>query len=166
MGMGPRWRDRLTGLIILWALAFIWLAVDLATKSWALHVLAGGEREVIPGFLWFNLVRNPGAAFGLLPAGRPLFIAMTALMIGVGILAPLLLDMRRLGLGHIGLGLLVGGGMGNLFDRVFRDGLVVDFIDTRFWPIFNVADIGIVIGTGITLIYLISYLLSTEVKRA
>lgn len=159
-------RDRLASLVLLWLVALTWLALDLFSKNWALQALPGGEREVLEGLLWFNLVRNPGAAFGLLPEGRPFLITMTLVMVLSGLLAPLLLDMRRPGVAHLGLGLLVGGGLGNLYDRLFRDGFVVDFIDFRFWPIFNIADIGIVVGTGVTLVFLISHLLRTEVKEA
>jgi len=151
--------SRAGSLLAVWVTALAWLAADLASKAWALKVLAGTEREVIPGLLWFDLVRNPGAAFGLLPGGRPLFIALAVLLLGVGVWAPLVLDMRRPGLGHLGLGLLVGGGMGNLFDRVFRGGLVVDFVDFRFWPVFNVADIGIVVGTALVVVFLACRLL-------
>jgi signal peptidase II len=153
-------------LLAVWVTALVWLAADLASKTWALRVLAGAEREVIPGLLWFDLVRNPGAAFGLLPGGRPLFIALAVLLLGVGVWAPVVLDMRRLGLGHLGLGLLVGGGMGNLFDRVFRGGLVVDFIDFRFWPVFNIADIGIVVGTVLVAVFLASGLFRPRTDAA
>jgi len=150
---------------VVWGLALFWLAADLTTKTWALGALAGGEIEAVPGLVWFNLIRNPGAAFGLLPGGRALFMSLTVFLLGVGVWAPLALGMKRLGLGHVGLGLLVGGALGNLYDRVFRGGLVVDFIDLKFWPVFNVADIGIVVGTGLVVIYLVSGVLTMEVPR-
>lgn len=150
---------RWTSLAVIWSIALIWITADFITKVWALETLAAGDIEVVPGILWFNLARNPGAAFSLLPGGRPLFIAMSVLLLGVGFWAPFALNLRRFSLGHLGLGLLVGGGAGNLIDRVFRDGLVVDFIDFRFWPIFNIADIGIVSGTILILWFLVRDLL-------
>lgn len=146
--------SRVASVAAIWGLALVWLLVDILTKEWALEALAPGPREVVPGLLWLNLTRNAGAAFGLLPAGRPLFIAMALLLLGVGVWAPLALNIRRIGLGHAGLGLLVGGGLGNLVDRVFREGLVVDFIDFRVWPVFNVADMGIVTGTALVVLFL------------
>jgi len=146
---------RLSCLGAVWAVALAWCLVDLLTKEWALRTLWAGEKEVIPGVLWFNLVRNPGAAFGLLPQGQPFFIATAVLLIGVGVWAPLAVGGRGFGPGHLGLGLLVGGGLGNLVDRAFREGLVVDFIDFRVWPVFNLADTGIVVGTCLVLFYLL-----------
>jgi len=156
--------NRRAGLLVVWGLALLWLAIDVAAKTWALDALAGGEMEVVPGLMWFNLIRNPGAAFGLLPGGQALFIPLSLLLIGVGVWAPLTLEMRRFGVGHLGLGLLVGGGMGNLYDRIFREGLVVDFIDVRFWPVFNVADIGIVVGTGLVVLFLVLGIFRREVS--
>lgn len=151
-----------------WGVALAWFGADLLTKTWALRVLAYGEREIVPGVLWFNLVRNPGAAFGLFPRGQLVFTVVTVLLVGVGVWAPLALEGRGrgAGLGHVGLGILVGGGLGNLFDRVFRGGLVVDFIDFRVWPIFNLADTGIVVGTVLVFIYLVWGLLRPGAKAA
>ncbi len=150
---------RLAGLIPVWAVALGWVVLDQVVKAWALGALWAGQREVIPGVLWFNLTRNPGAAFGLFPRGQAFFIGVNVLLVGVGVWVPLVMGAKRWSLGHIGLGLLLGGGIGNLVDRVFREGQVVDFIDFRFWPVFNFADIGIVVGTAIVLIYLASSLL-------
>lgn len=159
-GRSPATRlpERLARLGVVWAVALGWLVLDQVVKIWALGALWAGERLVIPGVLWFNLARNPGAAFGLFPRGQVFFIGVTVLLIGVGVWAPLVMDAKRWSLGHIGLGVLVGGGIGNLVDRVFRGGQVVDFIDFRFWPVFNLADTGIVVGTALVFIYLASSL--------
>ncbi len=154
--------DKLARLAGVWGVALAWLIVDMVSKAWALRTLYAGERALIPGVLWLNLVRNPGAAFGLFPRGQVFFVAMTLLLVGVGIWAPLVMTGKRFTIGHVGLGLLVGGGVGNLFDRVFRAGLVVDFIDFRFWPVFNLADTGIVVGTGLVLIYLLVTILRSD----
>jgi signal peptidase II len=157
----PEFAARLCGV---WGTALVWTALDQLVKQWALTALWSGEREVIAGVLWFNLVRNPGAAFGLFPGGKGFFVAIGVLLIGVGVWAPLVMGGKRLSLGVMGLGVLVGGGVGNLMDRLFRGGQVVDFIDFRFWPIFNFADMGIVIGTGLVFIYLVRNLFRPEAK--
>lgn len=167
-GASPFSSGKAARLGIVWGVALAWFGADLATKAWALRFLVHGEREVVPGVLWFNLVRNPGAAFGLFPRGQVVFMVVTVLLLGVGVWAPLVLEGRGRGvsLGHVGLGILVGGGLGNLFDRVFRAGLVVDFIDFRFWPIFNLADTGIVVGTALVFICLVWGLLRPGAKAA
>ncbi len=158
-------RDRLPGLAVVWGLALVWVVLDQLSKQWALGALAAGQQEIIPGFLYFTLARNPGAAFSLLPGGRVLFITLTFFLLGVGIWAPLALgDAKRPWVATLGFALLVGGALGNLVDRLFRDGLVVDFIDVRFWPIFNLADTGICVGSGIVLLYLVWNLFRPEVK--
>lgn len=151
-------------LCVVWGTALVWTALDQLVKQWALSALWSGEREVISGLLWFNLVRNPGAAFGLFPGGKGFFVAIGVLLIGVGVWAPLVMGGKRFNLGLVGLGVLVGGGVGNLMDRLFRGGQVVDFIDFRFWPIFNFADMGIVIGTGLVFVYLVRNLFRPEAK--
>ena len=151
-------------LCVVWGTALVWTALDQIVKQWALSALWSGEREVISGFLWFNLVRNPGAAFGLFPGGKGFFVAIGVLLIGVGVWAPLVMGGKRFNLGLVGLGVLVGGGVGNLMDRLFRGGQVVDFIDFRFWPIFNFADMGIVVGTVLVFVYLVRNLFRPEAK--
>ncbi len=160
---GKAWLARLPGgakrLLVVWVTALLWLAIDQIVKVWALNTLWAGEVEVIPGILWFNLTRNPGAAFGLFPRGQAFLIGVSVLLIGVGVFAPLVMGGRRISLGTLGLGLLVGGGVGNFVDRIFRGGQVVDFVDFRVWPVFNVADMGIVMGTALVFLYLVAGLL-------
>lgn len=129
-------------------LALVVVAVDQLTKSWAVRALADGEQHVWWLLQW-NLSYNHGAAFGL---GR----GVTPIILGIGIVMVVaLLGLGRLAaerwLGAVALGLLLGGAVGNLIDRLFRDtgGAVVDFIDFWRWPIFNIADIGITVGAGL-----------------
>jgi signal peptidase II len=145
---------RIAELLPVWSVALGWALIDQIVKVWALGALRASEREIIPSVLWLNLTRNPGAAFGLFPHGQVFFILVAVFLMGVGVWAPLVMGGRRWDTGRLGLGLLVGGGLGNLIDRVFRGGEVVDFIDFRFWPVFNVADMGIVTGTVLVFIYL------------
>ncbi|MDN5294162.1 MAG: signal peptidase [Eubacteriales bacterium] len=99
---------------------------------------------VLPGIFHLTYVRNPGAAFGFFPDRTPFFIAVTFL-----ILFLVFLFYRRLPpekkWQRLALGLMVGGACGNLIDRL-RVGEVIDFLDFRIWPVFNVADMAITAG--------------------
>jgi len=132
------------------ALAALVLVVDQATKAIVSSALAPGERvDLVLGFQLAD-VRNTGIAFGLLADGQGVVIAVTAFALAL-ILAYFALNPGRPGL-WVGVGLLVGGAVGNLADRVHADE-VTDFLDPPLWPAFNVADIAIV--TGILLIVLV-----------
>ena len=124
------------------------LVLDQLSKWWATETL---DTEVIDlvGSLRLKLVLNYGAAFSL-TQGRGAVISLLAL----GVVALLLRNGRHAThpLAAVALGLVLGGAIGNLADRAFRagDGFlgggVVDFIDLQWWPIFNVADMGVVCG--------------------
>jgi signal peptidase II len=119
------------------------VALDQVSKAIAASALGPGERvDLVLGFELAD-VRNTGIAFGLLADGRSLVLAVTAVAL-VLILGYFALNPSRPGL-WIGVGLLVGGALGNLTDRV-RVNEVVDFLDPPAWPAFNVADIAIVAG--------------------
>ncbi|MDI6709386.1 MAG: signal peptidase II [Thermoanaerobacterales bacterium] len=126
-----------------------WLAVltlvglDQLTK-WAVTVfLTRGESvPLIPGVLWLTHARNPGAAFNLFPGHGAALVMVTLIVIAVAVaFHRRLLD---LGLG-LPLALILSGGLGNLLDRL-RLGQVIDFLDLRFWPVFNLADVYISLG--------------------
>jgi signal peptidase II len=120
------------------------VAIDQGSKAIATSLVARGDREELLPFLAFENTRNKGVAFGL--AGD-----VSALLIGamlVGLLALLVFLAARAS--HrtalwLAAGMLVGGALGNLADRV-RDGAVTDFIDLPLWPTFNLADLAIVAG--------------------
>lgn len=118
---------------------------DQGTKQMALDELADGPVHLIEGALSLSLHFNPGGAFGIM-RGVPSFFLVSTLVIAVAIL----FWARHLeGRGHlVPLGLVLGGGLGNVIDRIFRDtgGKVVDFIDLHVWPVFNLADSAICIG--------------------
>jgi len=112
----------------------------------------GGPIAILGGKVLIDLVHNTGAAFGVLPNQTVLFI-----VIALAIVTALIVSYRRLARGpatlRLGLGLVLGGAVGNLLDRV-RLGYVIDFIDLRWWPVFNVADSCIVIGVMILVVTL------------
>lgn len=125
------------------------VVLDQSTKWWALQALDGGRVIDIFWTLRLRLVFNTGAAFSTFQGLGPLLgIA------GAAVAATLLLN-RRLVRGRVSavcVGSVAGGALGNLADRLLRagdgflSGAVVDFIDVQWWPVWNVADMGVVVG--------------------
>ncbi|MFT7646003.1 MAG: signal peptidase II [Candidatus Poriferisodalaceae bacterium] len=130
------------------------LAIDQATKIWALSALSDGPIEVV-WKLRFLLVHNPGFAFSRGQGLGPLLGVLAVVIAVVLWRAKAKVD----GLPALAsIGLVVGGALGNLADRLFRGeawlrGSVVDFIDFQFWPVFNVADMAIVVGVGMMMFF-------------
>ncbi|MCW2277231.1 signal peptidase II [Heliophilum fasciatum] len=127
----------------------------LALDRWSKYLVQSrmAEHESIP--LWpdvFHLtyILNPGAAFGIFAHQRWLFIGITVLvLLGILLAAWKLTDDHVLL--RLGLALQAGGAVGNFIDRV-QSGLVIDFLDFRIWPIFNIADIAITVGVALLII--------------
>lgn len=142
--------DRLAALGIA---AFV-VVVDQMTKAWALETLGNRAIVVIEDFLRFTLVRNPGGAFSSFQNSGT-FIAIAAVGVVFIILYMVGGVPRRTDV--VALGLILGGAVGNLMDRVVRgegvlDGEVIDWIDWWFIPTFNVADAAITIGVVMLLV--------------
>jgi signal peptidase II len=126
------------------ALAGVVVAADQVTKAAVVANLAVGEQADLPLGIELVRVANNGVAFGLLEDASDavvLAVTLTALAVVLGWFAT---DAGRRRL-WIGVGLLTGGALGNLADRV-RDGAVIDFIDLPLWPAFNLADVAITAG--------------------
>lgn len=125
--------------------------LDQVTKSWALASLRDAPIELF-WTLRLRLAFNTGAAFSL-GSGFPwLFVVLGFLVLGV---LAVLVVRSDLAMGPVvALGLVAGGAIGNLADRVLRDhdGAVVDFIDLQWWPVFNLADASICVGIGLLLL--------------
>lgn len=123
--------------------------LDWASKHWiATHLLPGASITVIPGFFSLTLVENSGAAFGLLQRQTLLFVVIALMVVGLIVTYGRAAARRQPALG-IALGLLLGGAVGNLVDRILH-GRVIDFLDFHVWPfVFNFADAAIVIGGAI-----------------
>ena len=143
----PGTRPRRTALLA--AIAVVVLALDVATKVWVVAELEGRRSiELLGGELFLRVSRNTGAAFSFAPSATLLFTAVAVVVIVV--IARISARLRSVGWA-LSLGLLLGGATGNLIDRLFRDpgpgrGAVVDFIALGWFPSFNVADSGIVVG--------------------
>lgn len=147
---------------LLAAVASALFVLDLVTKVIAVATLEGREEpvRVLGGLVFFQLLRNPGAAFSM-ATGMTWVLALVAICVVVAIIW-LARRLRSTGWA-IGLGLVLAGALGNLVDRIFRapgplQGHVVDFVSLfapngEVWPVFNVADSGIVVG-GILIVLL------------
>ena len=138
---------RLTRLLA--AVAGLVLALDALTKYLVVeHLEHQDPIRLLGGALLLSVSRNSGAAFSFAQGATVLFTAVAFVVVVV-----IVRTARQLGSAAwaTSLGLLLGGATGNLVDRVFRDpgpgrGAVVDWIDFRIWPVFNVADSAIVLG--------------------
>lgn len=127
------------------------LLLDVVTKVLAvMHLRPGEAVRILGDLLRLYLIRNPGAAFSI---GQGATWVFTVLAVGVLIfLFVAVIPGLRQGGWAIGLGLIVAGIAGNLVDRLFRapgfaQGHVIDFLQLPYWPIFNIADMGVVFGT-------------------
>lgn len=132
----------------LWILIASIVVADQLTKHWALNRLSGDRTIDLVGSLRFNLAFNRGMAFSQATGAGPVIGAL-----GFVIVIVIVLWLRRsaTGVAAVAAGMIVGGAIGNLIDRLFRGeawlrGAVVDFIDLQWFPIFNIADSAISIG--------------------
>ena len=140
---GKRWNVvfSLTALLI--------IAADQLSKIWIRSTLVLGKSLPETGLFRLTRIHNTGAAFGLLQ-GQSFALSIVALVGVVAILVYVLFFWRRFtfsdkGLSNPSLGLILGGTVGNLVDRLSL-GYITDFIDIGIWPTFNIADSAIVIG--------------------
>lgn len=124
---------------------------DQLTKHLALNALPGTRTfDIVEGAITLRVTYNSGGAFGLLQGFPGLFLVATAVVVVMILVWARRLDDRRWA---IPLGMVLGGGVGNVVDRVVRDTPgVVDFIDLHVWPVFNLADMAIVVGVGLVLL--------------
>jgi len=138
------------------AIAVAVLVLDQLTKRWALNALAGSPARHVIWTLQWNLTRNSGMAFSQAQGIGP-FIGIIAMLVVLW----LAWNTRSMTskLASVAAGLVAGGALGNLVDRVFRGGrllhgAVIDFIDLQWFPIFNIADMAIDIGGVLFVIYI------------
>ncbi|MBR5909381.1 MAG: signal peptidase II [Schwartzia sp.] len=130
------------------AIVFFLILADQAIKFLVVSYMKLGESiPVLAGIFHITYIENPGAAFGLFANQRVIFIVAAALVIAAACLMYRRLMSEKV-IVRWGVALLLGGAAGNLIDRV-RIGCVIDFLDFRIWPVFNIADIGICIGVAL-----------------
>jgi len=136
------------------AIALAAVAADQLTKRIVTSHLALDQGDHIVGPFWIHHVQNSGIAFGLFSSRTAAVIVLTGIAV-----VWMLVFFARSGARHpvlpVALGLVIGGSMSNLLDRV-RLGYVTDFLDLRYWPAFNLADSFIVIGVGVLLVALLA----------
>lgn len=143
-----RWR---TLFGVAWA---VWI-IDLATKIWAVENLSYRSNiKIIGEFFQLTYVRNPGAAFSF-ASGATVFLSLFSLLVMIAILHYSVKITSR-GWAVV-LGLVLGGILGNMVDRIFREpgvlrGHVIDWLQLPNWPVFNIADMAIVSAALISMV--------------
>lgn len=146
-------------------IAAVIVLLDQISKAWALGVLADGRIIHVIWTMQFNLTFNRGMAFS-----RGTGIGPIIGVIGLVVVVLLLLSLRRAenALTRVATGLIIGGAAGNILDRLFRGsgwmrGAVVDFIDFQWWPVFNIADMAIMIGAATMMVAMLKY--NSQINR-
>ncbi|MCC4300104.1 signal peptidase II [Aurantimonas coralicida] len=134
--------------------ALLWFTVDQVSKWSIINVVMNPPRVIpVTGFFSLVLGHNTGVSFGLFGGAPPWVLMAFALALMVPLVAWMKRTDRRLV--AVALGLIVGGALGNVVDRL-RHGAVTDFLDFHVagyhWPSFNMADVGIVCGVGLLLL--------------
>lgn len=133
---------------------FVWV-LDLATKLWAVNTLSDRSNiKIIGDFFQLTLVRNPGAAFSV-AEGATIFLTLFGFLV-MGVIFYYSTKITSRGWSVV-LGLAMGGILGNLVDRIFREpgvlrGHVIDWLQVPNWPVFNVADSAIVLAAVVSMI--------------
>lgn len=137
--------------------AALFLVADQLTKYIVMTNMELYQKvDFIDGFMNFTYIHNNGGAWGMLGGYTWLLVAVTALIM-VGLIVALIKIGRNSRLFFWAGCLILSGGIGNMIDRIFRDGNVVDFLRVEFidFPIFNIADCAVVIGAGLLILYFI-----------
>jgi signal peptidase II len=148
-----KWRDAIFAGIVV----FI-VAADQLTKWWIRQNLQPLQVLWDAGFVQIVRINNTGAAFGIFKGHSPALLAVD--VIGIAVILFVLFYLRRRWAildsmwVKTGAGLIIAGTIGNLIDRI-RFGMVTDLIDFKVWPVFNVADSAVTIGTIVLAVYLI-----------
>lgn len=149
---GGRSRGRVRLIVMLYLYLVVTFLLDRVSKLLVVDGLPPGHSAPLIGdVVRLTHVRNTGAAFGILSGQTYFFVAVTVFLAGA-----ILWFYHRSPYGRfingVAAGLIVGGALGNLVDRIIW-GFVVDFIDLRVWPVFNIADAAIVVGGAIMIIH-------------
>ena len=156
-------------MLAFFAIVFGVVFVDQLTKWLAIIFLKGNESAVvINNVLKFTYIENTGAAFGMLSEHRWVFLLISTLAI-IGITVYMIKWRPQSKLLYVAVSFIVGGGIGNMIDRVYL-GYVVDFIDFYAFPnlwkyIFNVADSFVCVGAGMVMLYLILSMINDTKKE-
>jgi len=132
-------------------MALLIVGLDQYTKYLAITYLQGHSISVIQGIFELNYVQNNGAAFGIMQNSKIIFLIITPLIL-MFLIMFFVKNKAKIPSYSIPLTLIISGAIGNYIDRV-RLGYVIDFLDFKIWPVFNLADSFVVIG-GLLLAFL------------
>jgi signal peptidase II len=121
------------------------LVLDRLTKMWVLRHFYLGESRRVTQFFYLTYVQNTGTAFGFLQGNNKALMVLAFVILGVLLYSARGLSERGGLCGALGVALVLGGAIGNMIDR-FHYGRVIDFLDFRVWPVFNMADSAISVG--------------------
>ncbi len=142
---------------MIWALiVIIGFVLDRLSKMWVVDNIVGNPITVINDFFYLRHLENEGAAFSILQGKTILFVIMTSIiaLVMIGVLVKSKDRFLK-----AALSMILGGAFGNLYDRVFNDGKVIDFLEFHFgsyyFPTFNVADCLVVVGTILLAVYIL-----------
>jgi signal peptidase II len=137
-------------LLLLVGVACVTFAIDRASKIAVQNLVPLGEsRRLANGLVYISHAQNTGAAFSLGPSLGNVFLLFAVVATVVIVYYNRHVPSHEIWT-RVALGMVMGGALGNAVDRVVA-GSVTDFIDFRIWPVFNLADSAIVVGTGILL---------------
>lgn len=150
--MSPRrgFPPRHVALVVLAAVVVADQALKIVLTHW---IPAGASVVLVPGVIALTNVRNPGIAFSALP-GIPLVVPVLIALTLIFMLFYTGGRWSRRPRAQVALALMAGGAVGNLIDRV-RVGAVIDYLDLRIWPVFNMADAAITVGAGLLILTLL-----------
>ncbi len=145
--------------LLFWPILVFGVALDLWSKSDVFSWLKSSGRDgftIIDGFLRLQMAENSGAAFGIATGQRWLLVAVSAVALVV-VLTVFFFAAGGHKIVHVALGLFAAGVCGNLYDRLFNEGRVRDFIDVvywpgKHWPAFNVADSMLCVAVGLMIL--------------
>lgn len=132
------------------------IATDMAVKRWAVAELANHtEFRIVGNLLTFSYAENTGAAFSMLQGKRWIFITLTVIVLTL-LIYVMLSHFIASPIGEWGCVLIIGGALGNFYDRL-RQGYVVDMFFLKYFAIFNVADVFVTAGAILLSVYLVFF---------
>lgn len=154
-------------LALLTGVAF--LVADQLTKAYiSANFTLGETSDLLKGFIDLTYIHNKGGAWGMLSGYTWLLISMTIIIMIICIALLLKFGLKDK-LMFWAMSLVMFGGIGNMIDRIFRGGNVVDFLHFSFWksfPVFNVADCAVVIGAGLVILYFVIGMINDSRRKS
>lgn len=150
------------------AISVLLLAADQISKYFvAANYSIGSSGVIIPKIFNFCYIRNSGGAWGMLSGKTWLLVIITSAVM-IAAVWWLIKKGRKNKFLFVAVCLIISGGLGNMIDRIFRGGKVVDFIQFAFWetfPVFNIADCAVVIGCAILVYYLLVDIIKEQKEK-